>query len=363
MKRLSLIIFAIITLVHALHAQQRMLKAGFDKQEYIKCLRMASNFKENTLDTAYLITPPTTFDKKYSSANIGFDNGWELWTSADSVVAISIRGSITTELSWMSNFNAGSIATKGTANIGEPTEYNICNDNNATVHAGWCYGMLYLAKEILPKLDSCYKQGYRNYIITGHSQGGAIAFLLTSHLYYLQSQNVIPNDITFKTYCSAAPKPGNMAFAYHFDYITRGGWAFNVVNAADWVPETPLSVQTIDDFAPTNPFTHVDELIGQLTFPQNAKVRFLFHQLDQPTRKSERHLRKYLGETLGKMVQEKRPGYVQPTYRHCANYMRAGTPIVLMPDENYYKIYPRAYDKDPFIHHIFRAYLFLAERY
>jgi predicted esterase len=56
--------------------------------------------------------------------------------------------------------------------------------------------------------------------IMGHSQGGAIAYLLTAHLLSLQKENKIPSEIVFKTYCSAAPKPGNLHFAYA---LTSGG--------------------------------------------------------------------------------------------------------------------------------------------
>ena len=52
-------------------------------------------------------------------------------------------------------------------------------------------------------------------------------------------------SLNIKTYCSAAPKPGNLFYAYDFEHITEGGWAFNVVNSADWVPELPSTTQTV----------------------------------------------------------------------------------------------------------------------
>ncbi len=101
----------------------------------------------------------------------------------------------------------------------------------------------------------------------GHSQGGAIAYLLTAHFYNLQQQGKLPADIRFKTYCSAAPKPGNLYFAYDYETTTRGGWACNVVNAADWVPETPFSVQTVSDFNTTNPFVNAKKGNQQTKVP------------------------------------------------------------------------------------------------
>jgi len=51
---------------------------------------------------------------------------------------------------------------------------------------GWLLSTAYLSKDILPKIDSMYKSGIKDFILMGHSQGGAINFLLTAHLY---SQN------------------------------------------------------------------------------------------------------------------------------------------------------------------------------
>jgi hypothetical protein len=64
-------------------------------------------------------------------------------------------------------------------------------------------------------------------------------------------------DIKFKTYCSAAPKPGNLYFSYDYEADNQIGWSFTVVNGADWVPELPVSIQSIGDFNKTNPFKNV----------------------------------------------------------------------------------------------------------
>jgi hypothetical protein len=74
------------------------------------------------------------------------------------------------------------------------------------VHVGWLLALAYLAPTITQKIDEYSKQGIKDFIIMGHSQGAAISFLTTSYLYYLQKDGKIPADIRFKTYCSAAPK-------------------------------------------------------------------------------------------------------------------------------------------------------------
>ncbi len=99
-----------------------------------------------------------------------------------------------------------------------------------------------MAPEMTAKIREYNSQYHtKQVIITGHSQGGAIAFLTRSYLHYEQEAGRLPKELIFKSYNGAAPKPGNLYYGYDYDYITRNGWAFTVVNALDWVPETPFS--------------------------------------------------------------------------------------------------------------------------
>lgn len=339
------------------------LTCGFDIDEYRECICMASHFKELPgIDSSYLAPKPEKFNKIWSSPVVGFDNQWELWENKDSVLAISIRGSVTTPTSWMSNFHAGMTSSSGHYTLNKEYSYSLCDDTTASVHVGWLGGMLALSESILHKIDSCHNNGYKDFILTGHSQGGAITFLLTSYLRQVQKANKLPNDITFKTYCSAAPKPGDYTFACIYEYMTRGGWAYNVVNADDWVPETPLSVQTIKDFRETNPFDRIDVMTDTLKGMDKMKIKLLFKLLGKPGFKTENTIRKYLGETLGSMLHDIKPSYIVPQLRECANYSRCGQTIILMPDEEYHKRHPK-YAEDMFEHHMFNAYWELTEKY
>jgi hypothetical protein len=357
------IILAIIVCHISLYSLAQKLKPGFDINEYKECLCMASHFKELPgIDSMYFSPKPTTFTKRWISPVVGFDNQWELWENRDSILAISIRGSVTTPVSWMGNFHAGMVASNGKYTLGKEYDYSLCNNTDASVHAGWLGGMLSLSESILNKIDSCHALGYRDFILTGHSQGGAITYLLTAYLRELQNTQKIPSDITFKTYCSAAPKPGDYAFACMYEYMTRGGWAYNVVNADDWVPETPLSVQTINDFRKTNPFNRIDQLTDTLRFADKFKIKFLFNTLGKPGFKTEDKLQKYLGNVLGSMLKDLKPEYVIPSFRDCANYARCGHTIILMPDKEYHQKHPKD-AKDMFEHHMFLAYWELANKY
>jgi hypothetical protein len=254
------------------------------------------------------------------------------------------------------------VPARGRLIISEADTFNymLANDEKAAVHIGWLIGTAFLSKDILPKIDSLYKSGIKDFLLMGHSQGGAINYLLTAYLYSLQRQKILPNDIRFKTYCSAAPKPGNLFFAYYYEFITKGGWAFNIVNSADWVPETPVSIQTLNDFNETNLFKNARDEIGKLKFPKNIILKNIYNRLDKPTKKAQKRYEKYLGNMISKTIQKKLPNFVPPQYSGSNNYVRTGNTVILYADENYYKKFIEN-SSDISVHHNFNAYLYLLE--
>lgn len=130
-------------------------------------------------------------------------------------------------------------------------DYHFADNPNAAVHVGWTLASGYLMPDILEKIKQSFAKGKKDFIILGHSQGAGIAYLVTSQLLY--NQRLLPKDIQFKTYCSAAPKPGNLYFAYDYETATQNGRSYSIVNPLDWVPELPISIQTLTDFNTTNP--------------------------------------------------------------------------------------------------------------
>lgn len=342
-------------------ASSQILKPGFEKQEYIECLAMASNMDSLQVDNKYLCPKPQSFAKKYVSKPTGFDNAWELWQDDRGVCAIMLRATVSTITSWGANFNAGMVRAIGTCHAGTDVRYDFCADSMACVHAGWTAGLMTMRDDILAKLDSCYKAGVRDFIVAGHSQGGALSILTTAMLRRMQVKGEIPADITIKTYASAAPKVGDYLFAMHYEAATQGGWSTTVLNADDWVPETPLSVQRPTDFRPTNPFAQMDSLLADAGGLTKMKVKFLFNRLDKPTSKSVENLTKYLGNIVGSLLEEGNVWFNKPDYTQCANYARCGTPYILMPDAEYHRAHPLK-AQDAFEHHQYVAYYELAQK-
>ena len=362
MKNAMIFLFLGTLLIPAcLNGQQ--LKQGFDKKEYREMLLIGTRTSAN--EEYYKNYPaPESFRKIYQSPVVGLDNLWDLWINDSHVAVLSSRGTTRKLESWLANFYMAMVPAKGELllSVKDTFRYELASDPKAAVHTGWLLCVAFMSKDMLLKIDSLYKKGTKDFILTGHSQGGAITYLLTAYFYNLQKQKRLPADIRFKTYCSAAPKPGNLYFAYDYEVMTKGGWAFNVVNTADWVPETPFSVQTIDDFNTLNPFKDARKAFSKMKFPTNVALKSVFNKLDKPTKKSLKNFKKYLGEKASKYVKKFLPDFIPPTYYNSIDYVRTGTFILLQADEEYYKIFPGD-NKTVFAHHLHKPYLYLLERY
>jgi hypothetical protein len=339
---------------------QSLLSSGFQSSEFISLLNLSRNQLDSSVHSSS--SAVRTFKLAYSSPEMGLYNQWSLWKSDDKVAVIHVRGTRNKMQSWLENFYSAMVPANGTIVLsGKELKYKLSDDSTALVHAGWLLGMLSLSSDVVQKMRSCYTENIRNFIIMGHSQGGAISFLLRSYLHYLPADS-LPQDIHIKTYCSAAPKPGNLYYAYDFEKITAGGWGLRVVNSVDWVPETPFGVQKLNELRPGHPFESMDRLTGNKNRFAGFILKQILNKFKRKTRSTVRAYKTYLGELLGKFVQKQVPGFDYPGYTNSFNYSTAGTPIILTPDSAYYKLYPNNVT-NVFLHHGFKQYEFLAKKY
>lgn len=362
MRILTFVAGLILLLSVDLKAQA--LAPGFDKDEYREIIYAAARSSEGP-EKAKLIPHSSVYDFSYRSQPIGLDNLWELWIDKKKTTAvIIIRGTTASSESWLANLYAGMVKAKGYLRLSttDTFHYELSQHPRAAVHVGYLLSTAYLSKDILPKIDSCYQAGIRNFIIMGHSQGGAISYLMTAYLYNQQKTNRLPADIRFKTYSSAAPKPGNLYFAYSYEAMTAGGWAFNVVNTDDWVPQTPFSVQVLDDFNRVSPLPFVEKVIKEQPFLKRLFIRGLYNKLQKPSNKAMQTYQRFLGKEMGKRINKYLPDFIEPEYENSSDYVRTGTTIVLQPnDDAYYQQFPND-SKDFFIHHSFPPYLYLLDK-
>lgn len=347
-------------------AQTTKLKPGFDKAEYQELIYMHSLLYDTTMTRrgTFRVPRPTQFDSVYASPVMGLDNRWGLWQNKSSVAAINLRGTTTNAVGWLENFYAAMVPASGELRISNDYtfKYHLADNPKAAVHIGWLVGTAYLARDIVPKIDSLYKNGVRDFLIMGHSQGGALCYLMTAHLYSLQKQGTLPADIRFKTYASAAPKVGNTYFAYEYEHRVDGGWGYNVVNSADWVPEVPFTVQTLSDFNQTNPFKNIEGVIKKQKLMARIGLRHAYKGLRKPSEKAQSNYEKYLGRYAGKIVSKNLPEYQSPAFYKSSNYVRTGPTVVLLADEAYYQEFKDS-NEQVFVHHGLQPYLHLLEQY
>ncbi|MFN4122288.1 MAG: lipase family protein [Flavobacteriales bacterium] len=365
MKNLTFLFFYLIIFQSA---SANVLKPGFEKSEYRELLKI-NNRVHIALDQwneKNSVAAPEEFNFVYRSPLVAFDNIWDLWVHQSKPIAvIAIRGSIQTEASFLANLYAAMIPAKGELQLDKDFRftYKLADHPKAAVQVGWFVAMAYLSKTIESKIDSCYKSGIKDFILTGHSQGGGITYMLNAYLKNLKLDKKLPHDIYFKTYCSAGPKPGNLFFAYDYENANKGGWAFNVVNMADWVPDVPFSIQTVDDFTAVNPFRHANSMIREQKFPANIALKRAYKQLSKPGKKAQKNYQKYLGNIVSKAVKKQIPNFEAPKYYESNYYVRTGNIIVLQPDEDYFKLYNNDINNvNIWQHHLPEQYLYLLEK-
>jgi hypothetical protein len=343
---------------------QGKLKPGFDAKEYGKLLGTTLRQSKQPWKENMEIPYPEGFELAYRSPVVGLDNRWDLWLSEDHVAIINVRGTTAKTNSWLEDFYAGMVPATGYIETRQHDKfhYKLADHADAAVHAGWLTGMASIAPGIIVKINEYYDKGVKDFLIMGHSQGAAIVYLLDSYLHY-DVDNKIPDDITFKTYNSAAPKPGNLYYAYDYEYINRGGWAFRVVNTVDWVPESPVSVQTLDDFSEVNPFKDLDTFTSSMGWLERVVVRSVFRKIDRSLNKAQKKLLKYLGFKMYTFVEDYMPGMAEPTYVETMNYSPAGTAIILPATEKYLNEYVKTRKPSVFVNHYTPAYYFLLKEH
>jgi hypothetical protein len=335
------------------------LKSGFDGKEYRDILRIAFGVSDTTAQRMK-IENQHTYKMVYRSKVGGLDNRWDLWTDESRKVAvINIRGTINTKESWLANFYAAMVPAIGSIQVNDSTifNYKMAKDSNATVHVGWMIGLSYLGPDIVSHIKEYYAKGFKDFIISGHSQGGVLSLLARSYVAY---NGELAKDIQFKTYASAAPKPGNLYYAYDLEYISGLDWTFRVVNTSDWVPETPFSIQTLDDYNQPNGLVALKPAIKKQKLVHRWYLNKAYRRLDESPKTAVKYQQQYLGHRLFKIVKQILPQLKEPLYANNNNYTVAGTPVILRPDEKYKELFP--FDgKNTFINHMMKPYLYLAQ--
>ncbi|MCC9043801.1 lipase family protein [Myroides sp. M-43] len=357
-------IFLLLLCSNAIGYAQSTLKPIADKTEIYNSLQLASDIqKAYPVDSLYSLTH---YKSLYKSPEVGLTNMWGLYLNdKNNVYEIVIRGSVNKGVSWLANYYAAMIPSSGEIQLDNQTKrkYNLSPDTRASVHAGWTIASLYLMEDIQPKLDSLIKLNKKEFIISGHSQGAAIAYLITANLINQQINGKIPADIQFKTYAIAPPKPGNLYFSYQYEKLANN-WSYSVINIQDWVPELPPTTQTFRDFNEISPLAdhQVKKALNKVPWPKRIFAKNILNSIKNPTEKSVKKYNKYLGSFVFEFIQKQLPELKEPIYSLNSNYARCSNPIIL--DGLHDKKYQEQFHKPENImtHHLPPAYLYLLEK-
>ncbi|MFT3794844.1 lipase family protein [Flavobacterium sp.] len=335
------------------------IKLGFDKDEYADMLWLSFiGIQDSMAQKNNFALRKGSYRRIFRSKEVGLKNLCEVYLVDDKTAVLNLRATIDHQDSWLENFYGAMLPAKGKLKIDHSYwfDYKLAELENASVHAGWLLGTAFLVREYEPVIKSLLSQGIERLVVSGHSQGGALSFLNASLLYY-RYKSKYP-DLRMKVYASAAPKPGNLYYAYDFDHIFSGE-AFRVVNTSDWVPEMLMGMQTWHDLNQVNPMTAPSKPDGSfLTELPNNKV-FLQTVSDNATAANS-GLRFYGNEVYGQVCRVL-PDFVEPTYAKSFNYVPAGVPVVLVPDGEYHNKFDST--GGLFRHHLYEPYMYLLNRY
>jgi len=188
MKQSILILIAFLFLAGNSFGQ---LKPKFEPNEYKEILGV---YAHSITDTVFSkgIPKPTTLRVESESPTVGLENKWHLWVNESEKIAVfSIRGTVPNPTSWLVNFYSAMIPTQGKMKFQTDYmfDYSFSKDPKAFVHVGWTLSTGALAESLLPIMTELTERGFRDFIVTGHSQGGAISYLVAAMLMKMNEAN------------------------------------------------------------------------------------------------------------------------------------------------------------------------------
>src|SRR4051812_9947156 len=119
MKKYRITILLCIFSFCLVMAQGNKLKTGFDKSEYIEMLKIAQkqHIDIDKWDENTSVPNPQKFTQVYRSKIVAFENMWDLWLSKDSIAVISVRGSVSSAVSFLANFYAAMVPATGSLEL------------------------------------------------------------------------------------------------------------------------------------------------------------------------------------------------------------------------------------------------------
>jgi len=340
-----LFIFIIFEVIPGCTAKKSSgLAPGYDKCELIEILPAM----ERTYDSADIggfKTPiPVNIRQVFRSKVSPLKNRFDIWLTHDQRAVITIRGTIvdTGAMSFSAAFYSLMAPANGKIKISDTGwfEYKLAELPGAGVHLGMLLGLYFISGDLIDQVNARYRDGIRDFIIVGHSQGSGISLLATSYLWYLRKDGKLPADIRFKTYSIATPKIGNLQYVYDYEKLTAGGYALSVNNVIDWVPCIAMTFQATQDFPEVSPFRNIKEFLLGINYTPGPKFDEGFEEFSKAIPKVIDQVTQSIHESVYPKIAMAIPGYIEPECMTSFDFERAGLSVPLVPDKEYYKLFP-----------------------
>ncbi|CAA6829833.1 MAG: Unknown protein [uncultured Aureispira sp.] len=348
------------------------LREGFDPDEVKDLISMCNSYTFQDLYGSDAAIVPKNYKKVFTSPVIGMDNMFQVYTK-DKLGVINFRGSTDQITSWVENMYSAMIPAKGVILLDQKEHpYCFAKDTSAAVHAGYALAAVLLSPTILNQIKQLNQQGIYNILITGHSQGGALANITRAYLENLPEGTLSSKNV-YKTYAFANPMCGNKSFAdeYHVRYC-ENNMSYSIINPADVVPSMPTHYQA------TGKILSVDRLKSWVFGKESLDIRKVGAEI--VLRTFEKSLKSYVNSSnrlIEKMISISYGSVDMPDYIRDINYFQVGNirfleqfaypQIQLDPatltekqlsklkpagDGNYYKKEPGFYQHKPYNYYV-----------
>ncbi len=320
--RFILIVF-LLSIAIASFAQ---LREGFDTDEVKACIAMCNSYTFQDLYQSDSDILPKGYQKVYTSEVAGMDNMFQIYKK-DKVGVINFRGSTAKVASWVENMFSAMIPAQGVFGFDETeAPYCFAKDTSAAVHSGYALAVVLLSPMLLDQIEKLNTDDIYNIIITGHSQGGALANLSRAYLENLP-EGKISSDNIFKTYAFANPMCGNKEFAEEYQArYCETNMSYSIINPVDFVPQMPMHYQ--DEGPLISPELMNNWIQGKEAFDiRKIGINFVL-------RKSEPLLSRYITSSntlIEKFVSKSYSSVKMPAYTGDINYYQTGTIRTLQP--------------------------------
>lgn len=162
----------------------------------------------------------------------------------ENTLALVFRGTIDETNSWLENAHFMQIPAKESLSIdGKNYIFNFSSKPGAAVHSGYVLASAFIWKELKNHLSADFLKSVDRIVLTGHSQGGALAQL------FLAQMDIDPKfkNIDLRSYSFGSPRVGNQIFTDDFNQrFNSGNKALRFVNPDDIVCSLPVVNKQFD---------------------------------------------------------------------------------------------------------------------